>query len=132
MRVAKSITDSIAAVPGVVLIILVVIALIIWSDSESLQMSVDDLTLREVTLSIVDAEGAALQEVTVGVEPMYSFDEIKPQYQMTILGEGRVRLSILFSWQCKIRVGAADYKTITHDYEESDPSDLTITLRPAK
>ena len=95
-------------------------------------MSVDDLTVREVTLSIVDTEGGALEGVTVGVEPMYSFDEIKPQYQMTILGEGRVRLSVMFSRHFKLRVGAADHKTTTYDYDESDPSDLTVTLRPAE
>ena len=39
MKIVKSITESIAAVPSVVLIVLAVIALIVWGESESLQMN---------------------------------------------------------------------------------------------
>ena len=130
MKIVKSITDSIAAAPSLALIVLAVIALCLWSSLVSLRSEVDDLTLRDLSISIVDEHGVGLEQISIGVESGYSFDEITPQYQVTMLGEGRVRLVVMFSWDFKILEGAEGYQTTVYDYTKVDHSELKLTLRP--
>jgi hypothetical protein len=101
-----------------------------WSSKSNLEWELEDLTLREIQLSIEDNEGNQLNEASIGVEPMYSFDEIRPRHKLTILGEGKARLSVVFVRNFKIRAGASGYKTKTIEYKDSDPSELQITLEP--
>ncbi|MGB0257862.1 MAG: hypothetical protein ACPGES_04330 [Coraliomargarita sp.] len=130
MKLGKFLSDTFNAAPSIVLIGLGIIVFFQWSERSMLVMEVEDLTLRELHLTITDSEGNALPEASIGIEPSYSFDEIKPKYQLTILGKGSARLSVVFAREFKIQAGASGYKSRTIKFRDSDPTELNITLQP--
>ncbi len=130
MKIGKAISDTIAAAPSVLLLALGIAAFFLWTNQSHLKWEIEDLTLREIQLRIENKEGKKLKEASIGVEPMYSFDEIKPKHKLTILGEGKARLSVVFVRHLKIEAGANGYKTEVIEYSDSDPSELLITLEP--
>jgi len=132
MKIGKFLSDTISAAPSVLLLALGIAAFFMWSSKANLEWEVEDLTLREIQLNIENREGNKIKEATIGVEPMYSFDEIKPKHKLTILGEGSARLSVVFVRNFRIRVGANGYKTKEIEYTDSDPTELTVSLQPIK
>ncbi|WOO42260.1 hypothetical protein [Rubellicoccus peritrichatus] len=130
MKIGKALSDTTSATSSILILVLGITAFFMWSSKSNLEWEIEDLTLRDIQLIIKNKEGKKLKEAFIGVEPMYSFDEIKPKHTLTILGEGEVRLSVVFVRRFKIQVGANGYKTRTIEYGESDPSELQITLVP--
>ena len=134
MKIGKFLSDTISAAPSLLLLALGIAAFFMWSSKANLEWELEDLTLREIQLRIENKEGMKLKEASIGIEPMYSFNEIKPRHKLTILGEGKARLSVVFARQFarhfKIEAGASGYKTEVIEYSDSDPAELLITLEP--
>ena len=130
MKIGKFLSDTISAAPSLLLLALGIAAFFMWSSKANLEWELEDLTLREIQLRIENKEGMKLKEASIGIEPMYSFNEIKPKHKLTILGEGNARLSVVFARHFKIEAGASGYKTEVIEYSDSDPAELLITLEP--
>jgi len=130
MKIGKAISDTISAAPSVLLLVLGIAAFFMWSSKSNLEWEIEDLTIREIQLRIENKEGKKLKEASIGVEPMYSFDEIKPKHKLTILGEGNARLSVVFVRNFKIEASARGYRSRRIEYSDSDPSELLIILEP--
>ena len=127
-----NIGKPISAAPNVLLVLFGIAAIFFWSQYSTLKWEIEGLALREIELRIENKDGKRLKEVSIGIEPMHSFDEIMPRHKLTILGEGNARLSVAFVRHFKIQVGASGYKTRTIEYNDSDPSELLITLEPVE
>ncbi len=107
------------------------IAFMLWGENKHLEWAVGNMTLKEINLSVVDQQGNPVKEASINIEPMYSFDEVKPKYKMTILGQGEARISIAFSRHFKMQIGGKGYQTKLLEFSDDDSTDLSVKLNPS-
>ena len=128
MKIIDNLSKGINFSSSILCIIAIITAIVMWSDKSSIQWALDDLTLRDIQIEVVDRNGEYIEAVSFAIEPRYSFDEIKPKSVLTIIGKGSARLSISFVRHFIIRINAPGYNSHEYQYNEDEPSDLRITL----
>ena len=114
--------------PTILVVVLGFVAFSQWGQIKHIEYEVGNLEIRTINLKIVDKSENLIPEANISVEPQYSFDEIKPKYQITVVGVGRVRLAVAFSGEFILKVGAPGYNTKTIEYKDQSSTEMTITL----
>lgn len=122
------ILKSLQIIPALFLITLGIIAVTKSTDLSLLNREVGELSQQAIYLDVKDQNGIDLSEYTVSIHPKYSFQKIHPQYEVSRLKDGDLRLLVTFSNDFVLRVNSQGYMEYRKELDVDSPRNLSVIL----